>query len=462
MSDKFKKDLDNIKLNDNLKNKTADMIKQTLYKEQTSRNVFFSRKSFIFAITSFVLIILIVVITVINGPFNNSVNARDLMQGISSENITLKDKLSKEFIDSTSEFSISMFKELSKEQNVVYSPTSLYLALGTVLNGADGSTKDEILKTLSKYGVSEADLNIYYKTLTSRLSKNSNSSVLNISNSIWYDDDLNIDNNFLKLNKTYYETNAYKLDLQSDNAPKSINAWINKVTNNKINSMIDTIDKNAVMLMFSTICFNDAWKFPFTEGTRKADFTASDNKSINVNFMSKEMNIKSISTETEQIISLPYKQGNLSFIAMMPNENTNIRDYISKLDKDTLATKINSLQSSNIHLILPKFQVESKKSLNNNLSSLGISTIFDEEKANLSKMGSTKGNIFVKDITQNTYIKVGEKGTEASTATKSEVITKGISQAKIINFNHPFVYLIIDDTTNLPLFMGVMDNPNQK
>lgn len=461
MSENFKKDLDNIKLNDNLKNKTIAIINQTLDKEKTLTNIFSSKKSFIFAFTSLVLIIFIIGITLVNGPFNNSVKAEDLMKGISSDNIALKENLSKEFLDSTSEFSISMFKELSKEQNFVYSPLSLCLSLGTILNGSDGSSKDEILKTLSKYGVSEENLNIYYKTLISRLSKNNKNSVLNISNSIWYDDGLNIDNNFLKINKTYYDTSAYKLDLQSDNAPKSINAWINKATNNKIDSMIDTIDKNAVMLMFSTIYFNDAWKFPFTKGTRKSDFTTSDNKSIKVDFMSKEINAKNISTDTEQIISLPYKEGNLSFIAMMPNVNTNIRDYISKLDKDTLAAKINSLQSSDIHLILPKFQVEFKKSLNKNLSSLGISSIFNEDKANLLKMGSTKGNIFVKDITQNTYIKVGEKGTEASSASKSEVITKG-SEGKIINFNHPFVYLIIDDTTNLPIFMGVMDAPNEK
>ncbi|GFZ31526.1 serine proteinase inhibitor [Clostridium zeae] len=462
MSDKFKKDLNNIQLNDDLKNKTMDMIKQTLAKEQTSRNIFSPKKSFIFAFTSFILVLLIIGITVIKGPFNNSVKAKDLMQGISSENITLKENLSKEFLDSTSEFSISMFKELSKEKNAVYSPLSLCLSLGTILNGSDGTSKDEILRTLSKYGVSEADLNIYYKTLTSRLMKNSKNPILNISNSIWYDNELNINKDFLELNKTYYETSAYKLDLQSDNAPNSINAWINKVTNKKIDTMVDTIDKNAVMLIFSTLYFNDTWKFPFTEPTHKSNFTTSDNKTINADFMTNEMNIKNISTETEQIISLPYKEGNLSFIAMMPNDNINIRDYIAKLDKDTLATKINSLQVSDTHVILPKFQVEYKKSLNKDLSSLGINTIFDEEKANLLKMGSTKGNIFVKDIAQKTYINVGEKGTEAASATKSEAISKGISTAKIINFNHPFVYLIIDNATNLPLFMGVMDAPNQK
>ncbi|GKU25364.1 serpin family protein [Clostridium folliculivorans] len=462
MSDKFKKDLNNIKLNDNLKNKTMDMIKQTLDKEQTSRNLFSLRKSFVFAFTSFVLILLIIGITVIKGPFNNSVKAKDLMQGVSFENITLKENLSKEFLDSTSEFSISMFKELSKEKNAVYSPLSLCLSLGTILNGSDGKSNDEILRTLSKYGVSEADLNIYYKTLTSRLMKSSKNSILNISNSIWYDDELNINNDFLKINKTYYETSAYKLDLQSDNAPNSINAWISKVTNKKIDTMIDTIDKNAVMLMFSTLYFNDTWKFPFTEPTHKANFTTSDKKTINAEFMSTEINIKNISTEAEQIISLPYKEGNLSFIAMMPNDNINIRDYISKLDKDTLATKINSLQVSDTHVILPKFQIGYKKSLNKDLSSLGINTIFDEKKANLLKMGSTKGNIFVKDITQKNYITVGEKGTEASSATKSEEISKGISTAKVINFNHPFLYLIIDDTTNLPILMGVVDTPIQK
>lgn len=460
MSDKFKNDLDNIHLNDKLKNKTIDMIKQTLNKEQTSRNVFSRKKSFIFAFTSFVLIIFIVGITVINGPFNNSVKAKDLMQGISSENITLKDNLSKEFLDSTAEFSISMFKELSKGKNAVYSPTSLYLALGTVLNGADGDTKDELLKALSKYGLSSDELNIYYKTLVSRLPSKKNKTTLSISNSIWFDNGFDVNKDFLNINKNFYNTDAYELNLQAENAKNHINAWGKKVTNNKIGNIIERIDKDDVMIILSSIYFNANWQKPFPKNnTHKSNFTTSDHVSITTDFMSQEDNIKSLSNSSEQIISLPYANGNLSFIAMMPNEQTNIRDYISSLNKDSFANKISSLTSQELYVSLPKFEIQFGKSIKNELSALGIKELFDPTQANLNKISTNKDSLFVSEIAQNTYLRVDENGTEASSITKVDISKQALTT--FINFNRPFVYAVIDNDTKLPLFIGVMDTPNQ-
>jgi serpin B len=460
MSEKFKKDLDNIKLNDNLKNKTIAIINQTLAKEKPLANMFSTRKSFIFTFTSLILIVFIIGITLINGPFNNSVKAEDLMQGIRSDHIALKENLSKEFLDSTSEFSISMFKELSKEQNAVYSPTSLYLALGTVLNGADGSTKDELLKALSKYGLSSDELNIYYKTLVSRLSSNKNNTTLSISNSIWFNNGFDVNKGFLNINKNFYNTSAYELNLQADNAKDYINTWGKKVTNNKINNIIERIDKNDVMIILSSIYFNANWQKPFPKSsTRKSNFTTSDHVSITTDFMCKEDNIKSLSNNSEQIVSLPYSDGNLSFVAMMPNEQTNIRDYISSLNKDSFANKISSLTSQELYLSLPKFEAQFSKSIKNELSALGIKELLDRNQANLSKISTTKDNLFVSEIAQNTYLKADENGTEASSITKVDISKQALTT--LINFNRPFVYAVIDNATKLPLFIGVMDTPNQ-
>ncbi|GFP75228.1 serpin family protein [Clostridium fungisolvens] len=460
MSKKFKKDLDNIQLNDKLKNKTMDMIKQTLDKEHTSRNLFSRKTFFIFAFTSFVLIIFIVGITVIKGPFNNSVKAKDLMQGIGSENITLKDNLSKEFLDSTSEFSISMFKELTKQKNAVYSPTSLYLALGSVLNGADGNTKDELLKALSKYGLSSDELNIYYKTLVSRLPSKKNKTTLSISNSIWFDNGFDVNKDFLNINKNFYNTDAYELNLQAENAKNHINAWGKKVTNNKIGNIIERIDKDDVMIILSSIYFNANWQKPFPKNnTHKSNFTTSDHVSITTDFMSQEDNIKSLSNSSEQIISLPYANGNLSFIAMMPNEQTNIRDYISSLNKDSFANKISSLTSQELYVSLPKFEIQFGKSIKNELSALGIKELFDPTQANLNKISTNKDSLFVSEIAQNTYLRVDENGTEASSITKVDISKQALTT--FINFNRPFVYAVIDNDTKLPLFIGLMDTPNK-
>ncbi|QAA33839.1 serpin family protein [Clostridium manihotivorum] len=458
MSEKFKKDLDNINLSDDLKNRTIAKMQSSL--KEKKKTIIFLRRSFLLPVTSFFLIAIIFTFFIFKGPFNNTVKAEDLLQGIKADKVETKSTFSKEFLDSASSFSFSMFKQLSKEKNALYSPTSLYLALGTVLNGTDGDTKTQLLKALSKYGLTENDINLYNKNLIADLSKDKK--VLNISNSIWYDDKFAINKDFLKATKTYYNTSAYKLDLQKADTVETMNKWVSNSTNNKINKIVDNIDHNTTMLLFSSVYFDNQWKHAFPkENTHKGNFLAGNNSAIETDFMSEENIVRNLSNSVEQIVALPYKDDNFSFVAMMPKDNTDIRTYIANLDDDVITSKINSLKSSEVTVNLPKFKVEFGKELNNELSSLGIKDLFDAGKANLNKMSEDKEGLFVKKITQNSYLSLDENGTKAASVTKVE-ITKSAILSNLITFNHPFVYAIVDNHTNLPIFMGVMDDPSGK
>jgi serpin B len=459
MSEKFKKDLDNINLSEDLKNRTIAKIQSSL--KENKKTIIFLRRSFLLPVTSFLFVAIIFTFFIFKGPFNNTVKAEDLLQGIKADKVETKGTFSKEFLDSASSFSFSMFKQLSKEKNALYSPTSLYLSLGTVLNGTDGATKAQLLKALSRYGLTEDDINVYCKGLISDLSKYKK--VLNISNSIWYDDKLAINRDFLKATKTYYNTSAYKLDLQKTDTVETMNKWVSNSTNNKINKIVDSIDPNAAMLIFSSIYFDNQWKYAFPkEKTHTGNFISGNNTTIETDFMSQETVVRNLSNSAEQIIELPYKDDNFTFVAMMPKDNTDIRTYIANLDDDVISSKINTLKSSEVSINLPKFKIEFGKKLNNELSSLGLKELFDSGKANFSKMSQSNEGLFIKSITQNSYLSLDENGTKAASVTKIEMTEKCISSSDLLTFNHPFVYAVIDNHTKLPVFMGVMDDPTDK
>ncbi|WP_160677959.1 serpin family protein [Clostridium sp. C8-1-8] len=458
MSEKFKKDLDNINLSEDLKNRTIAKMQSSLGEKK--KTIIFLRRSFLLPITSFLFVAIIFTFFIFKGPFNNTVKAEDLLQGIKADKVETKGTFSKEFLDSVSSFSFSMFKQLSKEKNALYSPTSLYLSLGTVLNGTDCDTKEQLLKALSKYGLTENDINVYCKGLISDLSKDKK--VLNISNSIWYDDKLAINKDFLKATKTYYNTSAYKLDLQKPNTIETMNKWVTNSTNNKIDKIVNSIDPSAAMLIFSSIYFDNQWKYAFPkENTHKGNFITDNNSTIETDFMSQKSVVRNLSNSVEQLIALPYKDEIFTFVAMMPKDNTDIRTYIANLNDDVISSKINTLKSSEVIINLPKFKIEFCKELNNELSSLGMKDIFDASKSNLSKMSQNKDGLFVKSITQNSYLSLDENGTKAASVTKTE-ITKSAMISNPITFNRPFVYAVIDNRTKLPVFMGVMDDPSGK
>ena len=59
-----------------------------------------------------------------------------------------------------------------------------------------------------------------------------------------------------------------------------------------------------------------------------------------------------------------------------------------------------------------------------------------------------------------TYINVNREGTEAAAAT-AVVMTEGCimveDQPSVITLDRPFMYMIVDNTTNMPIFMGAQN-----
>ncbi len=80
-------------------------------------------------------------------------------------------------------------------------------------------------------------------------------------------------------------------------------------------------------------------------------------------------------------------------------------------------------------------------------------------------MGTTTagGNLYIDLVFQKAKIIVDEEGTEAAAVT--EVLIKeecaSIIDEEPINvyFDEPFLYMIMDMDKEVPLFIGIMDNP---
>ena len=105
---------------------------------------------------------------------------------------------------------------------------------------------------------------------------------------------------------------------------------------------------------------------------------------------------------------------------------------------------------------MPEFTYECDYNMVESLSNLGISSAFSSKKADFSKISS---HLYIDKFIQKTKISVNEVGTKAAAATAA-MMTKSSSPKREndVIIDRPFVYMIIDNKTNLPIFMGaVMD-----
>ena len=124
---------------------------------------------------------------------------------------------------------------------------------------------------------------------------------------------------------------------------------------------------------------------------------------------------------------------------------------------------MNSSQTKEVELTLPKFEMRCKMELNDSLNKMGIKKAFDEKKADLSLLGKSKydNNLYLSFVLQEAVIRVGEEGTEAAAATIGGIAeaTALMPDKPVVNFDRSFLYMIVDTESGVPLFMGVVDEP---
>jgi serpin B len=145
-------------------------------------------------------------------------------------------------------------------------------------------------------------------------------------------------------------------------------------------------------------------------------------------------------------------------VGILPDEDMTLDEYIASLDGEELLAVLDSAENGMVNVDLPKFEYEYELEMNNVLKSLGMPTAFDGFKADFTDMAtSTHGNIFIGDVLHKTFIQVDELGTKAGAVTKVEMWDECAPMYEWeITLDRPFVYMIIDNANNMPIFMGTL------
>ena len=390
------------------------------------------------------------------------VQAADLMEGVQANTVTGK-AADDAFAQSQMLLAVELFQSSvleSKDENVLISPLSIQLALAMTANGADGNTKAE-MEALLGGEISLEDLNEYLYSYVNNL-PSAEKYKLQIANSIWFRDDegrLQVEKDFLQKNADYYGAQAYKAAFD-DQTLKDINNWVKDHTDGMIDSILDQIDEDAVMYLINALVFDAEWQHVYDKSdVYKGKFTNIGGTEKQVDMMHSE---ETVYLQDENAIGFmkPYSGSKYNFAVLLPNEGVDIYEYIAGLTGESLMETLSTPQLGMVMATLPKFSYEYELTMNDVLKELGMPSAFSGDTADFSKMAhSSRGNIYIGDVLHKTFISVDELGTKAGAVTKVEMNDESAPMSEwVVNLNRPFVYMIIDNETNLPVFIGtVMD-----
>jgi serpin B len=334
------------------------------------------------------------------------------------------------------------------------------MALGMTLNGANGSTRDSMIRTLEFSGLTQKDINASYKSLIALLTGIDPKVKFQIANSIWYRPDLRVEQAFKDANKEYFNAEINSIDFGSADAPNIINGWVNQNTNGKITEIVPKpIPRDMVMYLINAIYFKGTWTYKFDpSNTRDDTFTLLSGSKTTCKMMGLKATLKYSATDQCQLVELPYGDAGFSMTVVLPKSGTSIDDFVAKLTQQQWDLWVAGLAAKEGDIFLPKFKLEYAKKLNDVLKAMGMSIAFSPSYADFTNI-DVRGGLFISEVQHKTFVQVDEEGTEAAAVTSVGVGRTSIGDNFVMRVDRPFLFVIRENNTGTILFIGKIVQP---
>ncbi|NXC32288.1 OVALX protein, partial [Campylorhamphus procurvoides] len=221
-----------------------------------------------------------------------------------------------------------------------------------------------------------------------------------------------------------------------------------------------SVDLHTVLVLVNAIYFKGIWKTEFKEeDTEEVPFNVTEQDSRLVQMMCQNSTFKvaRVAAEKIQVLELPYASGELSLLVLLPDEISGLEQLENKISFEKLTEWTSVMEKKRVKVYLPRMKVEKKYNLTSVLTTLGMTDLFSP-LANLSGISSAE-NLKVSEAIHEAYLEVTEEGTEATDSTEVTEDIQDSSEFEEFKANHPFLFLIRHNPSNMILFFGRYCSP---
>ena len=384
-------------------------------------------------------------------------SAQNLLSGRETEFTAQTDKPSEKTLNALANFSLRLFQNSGDvgEEGALISPASVLFALGMTANGAQGET---LAQLEAAFGLPLDELNPALAAWASSLPEEELCRA-HLANAIWLRDteDLTVEESFLDTTARYYLAGIYKAPFD-ESTLEEINTWVSDETDGMIDSILDEIPDEAMLYLVNALAFEAQWSEIYTEDQiHSGTFTAANGEEQAAELMySTEYAYLTDGSATGFLKY--YDGGKYAFAALLPDEGISLGEYVQSLTGEGLRATLTGALEEPVTAGIPKFEAETSLELSDTLQAMGVTDAFDAALADFSAMGHTEEfGLMIGRVLHKTYLAVDEQGTRAGAATAVEMVTgSSMAEPHIVTLDRPFLYLLVDTETGLPLFVGTV------
>ncbi|XP_054453606.1 serpin peptidase inhibitor, clade F (alpha-2 antiplasmin, pigment epithelium derived factor), member 2b [Anoplopoma fimbria] len=335
--------------------------------------------------------------------------------------------------------------ETTPEQpNVIISPLSISVALSQLALGAVNETKDLLMHHLHENTVPCYNHALYY--VLGQLRNND----LQIATRIFLRQGFQPKPAFVLESRRLYGSEPAVLE-----SLQQINDWVENATNGKMTDFLSSLPPNLLLMLINAVHFKGEWKARFDPRfTSRGVFYLDDKRMVDVEVMEDAKHPLRLFLDNEleaQVACFPFLNS-MSLLVVMPmSGQLNVSSLSAKLNISDLYRRLPRTRA--VQVKFPKFKLEYAQDLQDVFTKLGLGDMFS--RPNLADMAD--GPLLVSSVKHKSNMEINEEGAEAAAAT-----TVVISRASnpVFHLSQPFFFALMDDMTQVPVFMGVINNPN--
>jgi serpin B len=367
-------------------------------------------------------------------------------------------------VQGNTEFALALYEQLrGKEGNLFFSPHSISTALAMTYAGARGSTEAQMAQALH-FHLDQEQLHPAFAWLEARLAEIAQKGhvQLSVANALWPQRGYPLLDAFLALTREYYGVQVTAVDYgDAETARHTINTWVEARTEGKIEELIPAglLDPLTVLVLVNAIYFKGDWARQFDPSlTRDAPFQVAPGEHVEVAMMHQKASFGYGRGDGLQALELPYAGEDLSMIVLLPDEVDGLAALEDRLTVENLERWTGRLWPQEVEVWLPRFEITLPFRLDAALQALGMVDAFGH--ADFSGMDGTR-SLFIGAVLHKAFVAVDEVGTEATAATAVVMTRAMVMSPPVFRADHPFLFLIRENSTGSILFLGRVVNPVQ-
>lgn len=377
------------------------------------------------------------------------------------------------FPDETmTELSVNMYNHLratGEDENILFSPLSITLAMGMMELGAQGSTLKEIRHSMGYDSLKNGEELSFLKEFSSMATGEESQYVMKIASSLFVQNGFHVNDEFVQMLKKYFNAEVNHVDFGQNVAVANyINKWVENSTNNLLKDLVSPrdFDVGTHLALLNAVYFKGNWKSQFRpENTRSFSFTKDDEREVQIPMMYQQGEFyygefSDGSNEAGgiyQVLEIPYEGDEISMVLVLSRQEVPLATLEPLVKAQLIEEWGNSVKKQKVEVYLPRFTVEQEIDLKDILKALGVTEIFIKD-ANLTSMSDNK-ELFLSKAIHKSFIEVNEEGSEAAVASGMVAISRMAVLYPQVIVDHPFFFLIKKRRTGTILFMGRVMHP---